>query len=326
MAGVAHVAPGEDVAAALATSASVVELEAGTHTFGTAVVVPNFKWLRGHGYGTNVVASTPLAEAIRASGTRCKVTDLRISGASGGGLTRGLHITEDDSSAQSIAVDGVYVEGNGYVGTGFAVAADSSLDVSEVNLIGNRAQACTVAGFSVGNGTPGNVLNVRGWGNVATDTVIGLLMSGGNATWRDSTMQHNTDADVVLASPTTAPIVIDGCRSELSRRFWRCTGSGTAARTITIANVACESFTDTDGVGFRHETSHPVFMHSCRFVAQSSLGASVVLGSNIVYPMSFEYVNIVFDGASALPASSLAAVNGRGLIYQTPAGSALRLS
>ena len=326
MAGVAHVAPGENIATALATSAYKVELEAGTHTLGSTLTVPDYKWLSGHGYGTVINASTPLTEAIRATGTRSKLTDFRISGTSGGTLTRGLHITEDDGSAESIVADGIYVEGNGYVGTGIAVAADTSGDVAEINIIGCRVQSCTVAAYSTGNGTAGNVLNIRGWGNVGIGSVIGLLMSGSNASWRDCTMQNNTDADVVLGTPATSPIVIDGCRSENSRRFWRCTGSGTAARQITIANVTATAFTDVDGVVFRHEASHPIFMASCRFESGTAAPATIVLGSSLVYPTSFEYVNLVFDGASALPAASTSAVNGSGLIYQDGSSRARRLS
>jgi hypothetical protein len=213
----------------------------------------------------------PFDEAIRlenAAGSA--VRDLRLFCDRNRGFTHGVHVTcrpvgGGPGSTQAVSFERVACAG---FPVAFAVGADTGQDVSEIGFHDCVGEA-TEAAFLLGNGSSANVLNVRMFGCGARESRYGVKVMGCPFAWYGGTAQHNSEADFYVWTPNTAPIVIDGVRSEHSRRFFFWASGNTYAMPVSIRGCHVSAWTAPDGIVVLQGSNSPLSVSDCVFNAGS---------------------------------------------------------
>jgi len=188
--------------------------------------------LVGEGYASRLVFERdvtpgPFAEAIRIGGptaSGCGMADLELQCASGKGFSHGVHVT-GAGSTEYVSLEGLLVGG---FPIGIGIGCDTTTDVAEVSLSRCMMDSATTAGIQLGNGLSSGVVNHRMWACVVVRCGVGVSSRGSAFCWRDGTAEWN-GIDFGLSVPNTAPVVIDGVRSEHSGGFLKWTGGARGA-------------------------------------------------------------------------------------------------
>src|SRR5205814_2326277 len=120
-------------------------------------------------------------------------------------------------------------------------------DVSEISCYDVLAGGGDV-GFWFGGNVVSNVVNVRLYGCNARNARKGVVTAGCPFTWYGGTAQHNSEWDFWLSGPNTAPVVIDGVRSESSGGFYCNFGSTQFAQPVSIRSCYVAAWTRPDGL------------------------------------------------------------------------------
>lgn len=232
---------------------------------------------------TSITCNAAMTAVIRIAASRVTLRGgFRLIKGASGSATYGIHVDLAASlSTQQVNIHEVFSDA-AFSNT-FAVGAATAGDVSEVNFWSCTATNATVSGWTLGNGTTANVLNVRTFGCDTRNNVVGVLINGCGIYWDGGTVQNNSDADFKCVQPPGSPIFLAPSRSEGSKRFWSC-AVGTIDTPITMVGVVCPQYTDTAGKVVFHQSSMPMTQIGCTFRGGPSFAATVtnkVLTSNV---------------------------------------------
>lgn len=243
-----------------------------------------------------------------------------------GSVQRAVHYTAT-SSAQTALFERILIgpTEDGTLANGLCIGADTSLDVAEVTLLHCRVEGATSAGYLFGNGTAGNVLNIRGLGNVSVDNARGVHMNGCLVAWRDAGFVRSSLADFKVSLPNTTPLVIDGVRSEGSKRFLEWNNGNTFGSPTVVGGVVVSTFTDPDGTVIDYTSSAPLSLTGCTFHGGVA-PARITLNAAGTNPLVFSAVNTAWQndtpfvyGENVIATISGTRLLGPGLEALTPA-------
>ena len=249
-------------------SGGVVELSADHYIVNKPITIENSVRviLRGAGARTQISTLSTGLEAIvifrNASQGGMQDITVKING--GASATYGVLVTAS-TSTQGVSLYNCTVDGgSGTLQDGFAVGCDTVADVAQTSFFHCTASGCTGAGFRLGNGTAGNVLDTRMYSIVATQCARGVYFDGSAGQVWGFGVDSNTTADFSRSSMCSSPILIEGGRSESSKRFWDTSG-GTFAQPVVIRDVMVVDFTDVAGNVVNHATASPITIEDSTF-------------------------------------------------------------
>ena len=129
---------------------------------------------------------------------------------------------------------------------GIAVGVDhpgaSNMDLAQVNLYNCAAAHCLGAGFAIGNGVSGNILDNHAVGCNSTQNTIGVWMNGGAFSWHGggtSTNGVSFKRYVVVSQG----VYVAGVRDEEAGVLWEHMGAVTSGGGVTFSGVVSVSYT-----------------------------------------------------------------------------------
>jgi hypothetical protein len=169
------------------------------------------------------------------------------------GLAHWAYVKPAAHSAQNVRVDNIFIDalklaapGNHTVG--FGIGDDTSLDVSEVCLVGCRSNGNSVDSIHMllGNGTTGNVCDISNFGGAAAAHQYGVMLAGGTLVSRGLNFGQSTEADINLHRTTVGSTSIVGGRSENSKRFL-VSDFGALADALRVADYTVVALQNFDG-------------------------------------------------------------------------------
>lgn len=273
--------------------------------------------IEGSGFQTNLVCSAAMTNVVKVSlAGRCILRDFRITVGNGGAVTNGLLVNAPVGlgATQTTLLYNVFVD---RTGTGTMVNAitfgDVAGDTSEISVFGARVSGASGAGFKLGGVSTPNVLNFRFYGCDSRNNAYGVDIGGSGLTWIGGTTQWNTSADFKLTNPGSAPIRIQGIRSENSKRFWECESYGTDASSVHISDVHLRAPTDAAGKHIVHYSSVGLILDNFQ-VAEAAVTSAFDITAEVLYPGSVYAVNVVTqsdDPFGAMPNINATIINLR---------------
>lgn len=248
-------------------------------------------------YLTDLVVTSAMTSALRiVDAGRCTLRDLRVTIGAGGAVTSGILVDTSAGSTETTRLDNVIVEvSGGGTMTNAVWIGDVAGDTSEVMLTNVRVAGATEAGIKCGTGTTNNVLNVRCYSCDVRGCLYGVELAGAGLIWVGGTSQGNTGADFKMTSPGTAPVLIEGIRSEGSKRFWECNGNFTSASNVTLSSINVRSFTDAGGVVLDHEAAVGLILTDFLSVGGAAPTVFTIFGVSSTYRCRLKATNIITD-------------------------------
>lgn len=288
--------------AALPQSGGAVRLGAGFYRITGAVdigstgggVQRSRRTLRGEGPRTVIDCKPngPLTSCIRLmDSSLSSIADLTIQATPD--VTYALNITAVQTTEQVHLSDVAVLGGV----NGIAIGPDTSRDVADITMSGVGARHASNAGFLLGNGTSGNVLNITCTGCASGDNAYGVEMNGANISWFGGAVSANKEADFYLRQTNSDPITIESVRSEKSGRFWYTASHSTAGGNVSIRDVIVDGFTAADGNVIYHLASMPMLIENCTF--RNFAGTTrLLVGNTASHPTSFTMLNVTTDNLS----------------------------
>ena len=240
---------------AASVNGGVVYFPAGTYKVtATLTVNAHSVGLVGAGHASNISVEANLTNGITfVDASRCFMRDLRVSTSST--VTNVVLITAT-ASTQVVTFTNVYVEAAAGTTNCFGVGTDTTNDVSEIMFVACSAGGANGAlhGWTIGNGTVGNVTNIRAHSCVCRDMASdGVVMAGSAMQWYGGTVSNNGTTTPgtwdfhVTANYTQRQVVIEGVRSENSTAFFsQDFPTATYSPAPLILNCVITSFKATD--------------------------------------------------------------------------------
>jgi len=228
------------------------------------------------------------------------VEDIQIGCRSGNTVTNLIQVTCDSGAKDSehTFLRNVFAQGGGGTTTnGFAIGTDTVFDVAETVLVRCIAWGFDNAGFIFGNGTTGNVLDISAYGCESSLNGIGVKMQSVPIKWYGGTALQNTIADFQMTGVNTAPTVIDGVRSEGSKRFWDAPLGDWSSYPVSLSNIVVSTFTDVGGVAINHVSAMPLFLSSVMVSGGAAATVFAISGGTSEHPGSCTAINITTDSA-----------------------------
>lgn len=289
--------------AAIPQSGGVVHLGAGFYLVTGTVDIGSLgggvqrgrRTLRGEG-PRSVIACKPketLVSCIRLMDSSVSsIADLTIKASAN--VTYALNITAVRSTEQ-VHVSDVSVFGGV---DGIAIGPDTDRDVAEITMSGVGARQASNAGFLLGNGTSGNVLDITCTGCTSSDNNYGVEMNGANISWFGGATSANKEADFYLRQTNTDPITIESVRSEKSARFWYTASHATSDGNVSIRDVYVASFTASDGNVIYHLASMPILIENSTFRSQPAGISRFLVQNTEAHPTQFTMINVTTDNAA----------------------------
>ncbi|HEY2015651.1 MAG TPA: hypothetical protein VGH38_19240 [Bryobacteraceae bacterium] len=196
---------------------------------------------------------------------------------------------EADTSGPYIYASNLYVTGGV---NAVALGATTHGDLALVTLMGVTGSSATNAGFLLGDGIGGNVLELRCFGCVATNNTYGVYMNAAVfSLWSGGTVQHNSSADFNLAGAPVNPIAIDGVRSESSGRFWQGPANTFGAASIALRNLNVSTFSATDNCAINHPGAIPMLIENSVF-QNTSASARICANGTPTHPLYLTLNNV----------------------------------
>lgn len=105
----------------------------------------------------------------------------------------------------------------------------------------NSVQGHAGAGFKIGSGYTGNVLDVTMFSCRVASCNMGVWINGGPVAWYGGNFEHITIADVFLSQGVSGPCSFDGYRSEFPNKMFWGAGGGTMPP-INFSNIDCDAW------------------------------------------------------------------------------------
>jgi hypothetical protein len=188
-------------------------------------------------YFSTVDIGANVTFGICAAAASVTVKDLHVIVAAGKTATYGVGVSAAVSAEGCHFTDIICEKGAGTLTNAFAVSPDHHADVSETVLTRCRAANAATAGFLIGDGTSGNVLNTFLTNCGASGQTYGIQLAGAGCRWVNGTFEDSTGADIYISQPNTSePAVFDGIRSEGSNRLMTTAGPSSTTVVIELAN------------------------------------------------------------------------------------------
>ena len=258
--------------AALGRSGGTIHLAAKTYLLtgmidiaGTGYGIQiNGRSLIGEGAAT-VINCRPAFQLIACfrilNGSDSSIRDLYIL--ANANVKYGLEITTLPESTERVYVTHLSIVGGQ---NGIAIGPDTHNDVSGIVMDAVNASGMSGAGFLIGDGISGNVLNWTCTGCGSGENAYGVYVNGSGFTWQGGSVGHNTIADFYVRQPNSDPITISGVRSEESNRFLYTNAQG--ATPVTIRDCIVSGFHAADGhvIWFDGGANLPLFIENSIFV------------------------------------------------------------
>jgi hypothetical protein len=156
------------------------------------------------------------------------------------------------TSNENSRLTNIFCENQASNAIAFGIGDNTSLDVSEVVMIG-----CDSVSFKqgaihmqVGNGSVGNVLDTTNIGGNSQGNTYGVMIYGGSLVSRGLNFESSGTADIWLNTLGRGNISFDGGRSENSLRLLVTRSSfGVAYAAVKISNYTVLELQNTDGQG-----------------------------------------------------------------------------
>jgi len=142
-------------------------------------------------------------------------------------------------------------------------------------------------GFKFGSGTHGNVLLHHNYGCFAAGFKYNLHAHATDVYWYGGIMQ-NAEADVLHSGQPT--LVVEGVRSENSRRFFESSATGGFTPNIKLANITwqCNKL-HSDGYWIFHKTGGSLIIENC---ALNLSGSTVLPVIRMAHPTAGKHLTI----------------------------------
>jgi hypothetical protein len=237
---------------ALGSSAGIINLGHGTFTISEADGSGNGVTLTEvgtvlQGLGPNFTSITISANAtygVAVKAGSCILSGFLLNAASGYTVTYGVGVTAAVSAEKctfsdlTVGVGG----GEGTMTNCFAVGADADTDIADTNFYNCNASGAAHAGWLIGDGVSGNVLDTRMSGCNVVSCVYGICLdSGGGIAWYGGDFGENTGADIYIEGPSVGDkVIVDGARSENSAALLTGANVGASAH-VAIRNYVFQS-------------------------------------------------------------------------------------
>lgn len=251
--------------------------------------------LTGEGTATviNCNPSSALTACVRdLNGSRSTIKDLTITANSN--VSYVLDVTTLPNSTENVNISNLNISGGI---NGVAIGPDTNNDVSHVIMDDVIVKGASNAGFILGNGAQGNVLDNYCFGCDSEENAIGVLIQGAGIGWYGGSVEHNTTADFEMSRPPDQNVVIEGVRSETSNRFWL--GNSTTSSAIgavSIRDVVVSSFTASDNCVLTNTGATPISVENSRF--DNSGSTTFCVNATATNPMPFSLINVGTDNPS----------------------------
>ena len=270
---------------ALGSSAGEIILGAGAWTISAAdgngngvTLAHASQHIRGMGVSTTTInIATPVTWGILCQGQFSGVHDVYLSTSGSGTATYGMGVdvpTTANGSAESCQFENCDVATAGSITNSYAVAPLTSsfnVDIAETMFRRCRSVGPANAGFLIGNGTAGNILNTHMHQCSAVAGVYGVYGSATGWTWMQGDVGENTTSDFFQSSVSTAdPIVVDGVRSENSARLWQTNSQGTSIL-VSLRNIgwAPTTFMSATGDWINHNLGGSLLLDNVKCLGGS---------------------------------------------------------
>ena len=240
--------------AALGANGGIVFLPPGTYRIssldpnGNLLTLPTKgSMLWGAGRNATVISCQVNATwGIQLQAALSDVRDLQLQVPAGFTCTYGIGIDTPTSpgSAEGATFSNLMSQGvgGGTLTNAFAVgpghAGQSNIDISNTLFFRCWAAKQANAGFLIGNGTSGNIVNTTLVGCAAQNGTYGVYANATDFRWLAGTdLANNTDSDFALVAFDSAAFEIDGVRSEGSARLVHTIGNASISANVRIRDV-----------------------------------------------------------------------------------------
>lgn len=167
---------------------------------------------------------------------------------------------------------------------GMAFSVDYNNDLAQVSVNNCKVTGASYAGFMVGGGIVGNVLDIKFKNCQSSQNAIGVFGWDAPYIWNSGAVTFNYIADFYMNGAAPGPVMIDNVRSEGSNRFYVNDGGGTSFSPTSISNC---TFANWGGITYgANLNGTPPF-----FPTQVSVtnGSAIVTGINTFFVSRTQY-------------------------------------
>lgn len=194
----------------------------------------------GDGYQTQFFNKTTLTEIIRiedsAQGIFEKFRVLCQNPVTVAALHNTAVLSGETNSFHNITVDCA-----NQCPVGIGISLDYDNDVAQIQFTECKVSNATKAGYMMGNGTSGNVLDLRFLFCQALHCNVGVWMDAAPVLWYGGAVTTSTISDFFMSGGSGGPTVIESVRSENSNMFFLSRGGGSVPP-IRISDIQCSDF------------------------------------------------------------------------------------
>lgn len=194
--------------------------------------------------------SSPLTDAVRLEDAgEFRSTGLRVRNSGGAPITN-LFTFTTTGSAENVLIEGLVLDPQSSGVTNMlAIGPDTSLDIAELLLKGVYCSGvgCSDSVLLLGNGTQGNIQNIRAIDCLFALGKWGIHVNGAMIQAWGITLQRNSGADIKISTLGDGPFTIDGCRSENSKMFLENIENNQILGPVGLKRIAVEAFTNPTG-------------------------------------------------------------------------------
>lgn len=196
--------------------------------------------------------------------------------------------------ASAVMTNGISI-GSDHLGAG-------SLDLADILLLKCVVYNPVLAGFRLGNGTSGNVLNVDLIGCEVVFAMAGVFGNGAQISWQGRDVGEN-GVDFKLGQPNSETNHIAGARSENSGIFYDCHNPQTSQPPTSIIDCYVNQFQMPDGTPLYHHSSGSILIANCVFTS-NLFGTGVTFytyGLGGTNPLTIVGINVLTNGGGGSP-------------------------
>lgn len=196
--------------------------------------------LVGDGYQTQFFNLTTLTEIIRIEDSAQGIFEKFRILCNSPVTVAALHNTAI-TSGETNSFNNITVDCSNLCPVGIGISLDGDADVAQIQFTGCKVSNATKAGYMMGNGTSGNVLDLRFLFCQALHCQVGVWMDAAPAIWYGGATTYSSVSDFFVSAGSSGPTVIESVRSENSNMLFLSRGGGSIAPT-RISDVQCSNF------------------------------------------------------------------------------------
>lgn len=194
----------------------------------------------GDGYQTQFFNLTTLTEVIRIEDSAQGIFEKFRVLCSNSVTVAAIHNTAV-TSGETNSFHNITVDCSNNCPVGIGISLDGDADVAQIQFTECKVSNATKAGYMMGNGTSGNVLDIRFLFCQASHCYVGAWMDAAPIIWYGGATTYSTISDFFVSAGSSGPTVIESVRSENSNMFFLSRGGGDIPPT-RISDVQCSGF------------------------------------------------------------------------------------